>query len=82
MWHEVTLNLSSNVVGNSSEETNFCHNLLLSNTHVSRIRKANFANGSLANIKIAKAQLFKMIKLGGLMTFPFDPYKTLNVVIS
>ena len=34
---EVTLNLSSFVVGNSNEETNFPHRLLLTNTYVSRL---------------------------------------------
>ena len=42
---EVTLNLSSNVVSDSSDETDFPHKLLLNNTQVSRIHKA-FANGS------------------------------------
>ena len=31
---EVTLNLSSNVIGNSNGETNFQRNLLLTNTRV------------------------------------------------
>ena len=34
---EVTLNLSSFVNGNSNEETNFPHRLLLTNTHVLRL---------------------------------------------
>ena len=41
---EVTLNLSSNLIGNSDEEANFSHKLLLTNTQVSKIRIA-FANG-------------------------------------
>ena len=36
----ISLNLSSNVVGNSNNETNFSHKLL-TNTHVSRLGKAN-----------------------------------------
>ena len=36
---EVTLNLSSNMTGNSNDETNFQHNLLLTNTQVSKIWK-------------------------------------------
>ena len=47
---EVTLNLSSNVVGDSNDEANFQHKLLLTDTQVSNICKA-FANGSSANIK-------------------------------
>ena len=57
---EVTLNLSSNLIGNSNDETNFSHKLLLTDTQVSKIRKA-FANGSSANIKFSKTQLPKMI---------------------
>ena len=51
---EVTLNLSSNVVGDSNDKNNFPHKfLLLTNTQVSKLREA-FANGSSANIKIIK----------------------------
>ena len=32
---KVTLNLSSNLIGNSNDETNFPHKLLLTNTKVS-----------------------------------------------
>ena len=60
---EVTLNLLSNVVGNSNDETNFSHKLLLTNTQVSRLRKT-FANGSSASVKVSKTQLFKMIQTG------------------
>ena len=61
---EVTINLPSNVIGNSNDETNFPHKLLLTDTQVSKIRQA-FANGSSANIKFSKTQLSKMIQLGG-----------------
>ena len=37
---EVTLNLSSNLIRNSSDETNFPHKLLLTDTQVSKICKA------------------------------------------
>ena len=47
---EATLKLSSNVVGDSNDENNFPHNLLLTNTQVSRLGKA-FENNSSANIK-------------------------------
>ena len=46
---EVTLKISSNVVGDSNDENNFPHQLLLTNTQVSKLRKA-FANNSSANI--------------------------------
>ena len=58
---EVTLTLSSNVISNSNDdETNFTHKLLLTNTQVSMICKA-FANGSSANIKFSKIQLYKVV---------------------
>ena len=37
---EVTLNLSSNLIRNSNDKTNFPHKLLLTDTQVSKIRKA------------------------------------------
>ena len=49
---EATLNLSSNAVDNSNDETNFPHKLLLTNTQVPRVWKA-FANGSSADIKFS-----------------------------
>ena len=49
---EVALNLSSNVIGNSNNETNFPHKLLLTNLQGSKIHKA-FANGSSANTKLS-----------------------------
>ena len=58
---EVTLNLSANLMGNSNDETNFPHKLLLTDTQVSEICKA-FTNGSSANIKFSKTQLSKMIQ--------------------
>ena len=56
---EVTLKVSLNVVGDSNDENNFSHKLLLSNTKISRICKA-FANNSSANIKLSKTQLHKI----------------------
>ena len=53
---EVNLKVSSNFIGDSNDDNNFLHKLLLTNTHVSRLRKA-FANGSSANIKLSKTQL-------------------------
>ena len=49
---EVTFNLSSNLFSHSNDETNFAHKLLITNTQVSRLRKA-FANNSSANIKLS-----------------------------
>ena len=61
---EVTLNVSSNVIGNSNDKTNFPHKLLLTDTQVTKTRNA-FANSSSANIKFSKTQLSKIIKSGG-----------------
>ena len=58
------LNLSSNLIGNSIDETNLPHRLILTNTQVSKIRKA-LANGSSANIKFSKTQLHKIGQSGG-----------------
>ena len=63
---EVTLNLSSNVIGNTNEEYNFPHNLLLTNTQVSKLRKA-FANNSSTNITLSKTQLHKLRQSGGFL---------------
>ena len=62
---EVTLKLSSNVIVNSNDRNDFLNNLLLTNTQVSRLRKA-FANNCSANIKLSKIQLPKIGPWGGL----------------
>ena len=56
---EITLNLSSNLIGNSIDETNFPHKILLTDTQVSKICRA-FANGYSANINFSKTHLSKM----------------------
>ena len=55
---EVTLKILSNVFGDSNDENNYPHKLLLTNTQVSKLRKA-FANGSSANIKLSKFNCIK-----------------------
>ena len=54
------------MIGNSNDETNFSHKLLLTNTQVATLRKA-FANHTSTNIKLSKTQLSKMIQLGGFL---------------
>ena len=54
-----TLNLWSNVIGDSNDETNFPYELLLTDRQVSRLGKA-FANNSSANEKLSKVQLPKI----------------------
>ena len=61
---EVILRLSSNMIGNSDDETNFAHKLLLTNRQVAHLRKA-IANNLSANIKLSKTQLSKIIQSGG-----------------
>ena len=63
---EVVLRLSSNMIGNSNNEINFPHKLLLTNRQVANIRKA-FANYSSADIKLSKTQVSKMIQSGGFL---------------
>ena len=55
------MNPSSNLIGNSNDETNFPHELLLTDTQVSKICKA-FANTLSANTKFSKTQFSKMIQ--------------------
>ena len=63
---DVTLKISSNVVGDSNDENNFPNNLLLTNTQVSKLRKA-FVTGLSANIKLSKTQLHKIGHSGGFL---------------
>ena len=63
---EVILRLSSNMIGNSDDETNFPHKLLLTNRQVANLRKA-FANHLSTDIKLSKTQLSKMIQSGGFL---------------
>ena len=60
------------MIGKSNDEHNFPHKLLLTNTQISRLRKA-FANGSSANIKLSKTQLHK---IGGFLGRLFRPLLT------
>ena len=63
---EVTLKISSNVVGDSNDENNFPYKLLLTNILVLRFREA-FANNSSANIKLSKTQSHKIGQSGGFL---------------
>ena len=63
---EVTLNLSSNLIGNCNDDTNFSHKLLLTNTQVSRIHKS-FANGLLFSKNFSKTHLPMMTQSGGVV---------------
>ena len=58
---EIVSRLSSNMTGNSDDETNFPHKLLLTNRQVADLLKA-FANNSSTDIKLSKTQLSKIIQ--------------------
>ena len=61
------------MIGDSNDEANFPHKLLLlTNTQVSKIHKA-IANDSSVNIKFLKTQLFKMVQFGGFLPLTSDP---------
>ena len=63
---DVVLRISSNMVSNSNDNTNFPHELLLISRPVANIRKA-FANHSSIDIKLSKTQLSKMIQSEGFL---------------
>ena len=64
---DVILRLSSNMVDNSNNKTNFPHKLLLTNRQVENICNA-FANHTSSDIKFSKTQLTNMQK-GGFLRF-------------
>ena len=53
---DVVLRLSSNMIGNSGDNTNFPNELLLTDRQVANIRKT-FANNLSTDIKFSKAQI-------------------------
>ena len=63
---ELTLNLASNLIGDSNGETHLPHKLLLPNTQVSRLHK-EFSNDSSSNVKLSKTQLHKIGQSGGFL---------------
>ena len=63
---DVVLRISSNMVSNSNDNTNFPHELLLTNRQIANIRKA-LANHSSIDIKFSKTQLSKMMQSGGIL---------------
>ena len=63
---DVVLRISSNMVGNSNDNTNFPRELLLTNRQLANIRKA-FAKNASTSIKFSISQLSKMIQSGGFL---------------
>ena len=62
----VTVKISLNAIGDSNNENNFPHKLLLTNAQISKLCKA-FANGSSANIDLLKTLLLKIGQSGGFL---------------
>ena len=62
----VVLRISSSMVGNSNDNTNFPHKLLLTDRQVANIRKA-FSNNLSRDIKFSKTLLLKMSQSGGFL---------------
>ena len=60
------MGLSSSIIGNYDDETNFPHELLLTNRQVANVGNA-FANSSSTDIKLSKTQLSQMINPGPLL---------------
>ena len=63
---DVVLRKSSNMVSTSNDNTNFPHELFLTNSQVANIRKA-FAKNTSTDINLSKTQLSKMIQSGGFL---------------
>ena len=71
--NEIIVNIASNVISYSDDETNFPHIILSTDTKVLRIRKA-FANGSSANIRTLEIHLLKMLQLGRCIPLVFNKF--------
>ena len=63
---DVVLRISSSVVGNSNDNINFPHKLLLTDRQVANIRKA-FPKNLSRDVKFSKTQLLKMSPSGGFL---------------
>ena len=70
---DVVLRLSSNMVGNSGDNTNFPHELLLTNRSVANLCKT-FAKNTSTNIKLSKTQLSKVIQSGEFLGKLLGPF--------
>ena len=69
---DVVLRISSSMVGNSYDNINFPHKLLLTDRQVANIRKA-FSNNLSTVVKFSKTQLLKMMQSGGFLGRPLGP---------
>ena len=69
---EAALKILLNVLDDSNDDSNFPHKLLLTNTQVSRLRRA-IANNSSAIIKPSKTQFHKIGQSRGILGRLFGP---------
>ena len=76
----VTVILSSNVIGNSNDETNFPYRLLTDGRISKKLRKA-FANKPSANINYQKSQLSKIVQLGGFLSRLLGPLLEIDLAL-
>ena len=68
------------MIDNSNDETNFPHELLLTNRQVADLRKA-FAKHTSTNIKLSKTQLSKMIQSGGFLGRLLGPLRRTRLLL-
>ena len=59
------------MIGDFNDETNFPHKLLLTDTQALRLCEAS-ANNLLANLRLSKTQLSKMVQSGGFIKYFAD----------
>ena len=69
---EVVLTLTSNMIGNSDNDTSFSHKSLLINRQPTNLCKP-FANYLLADVKLSKTQLSKIIQSGRFLSRLLGP---------
>ena len=60
------------MIGNSGDNTNFSHDLLLTNRQVANLRKT-FAKNTSTDINLSNTQLSKMIQSGGFLSRLLGP---------
>ena len=68
----MVLRFLSNIIGNSDDEINFLHKLLLTNRQVANLRIA-FVNYLSADIKLSKTKLSNIIQSGGFLSRILGP---------
>ena len=63
---DIVLRISSSMVGNSNDNVNFSHKLLLTDRQVANIRKV-FSNNLSRDVKFSKTRLLKIMQSGGFL---------------